>query len=68
MTEEELQHLQENQMTQEDIMRNILNGETVIAEILERPDHSHITDCAKDLIKSLIKKDPLERLSATEAL
>lgn len=49
-------------------MLNILEGEKFINELLKRPDHSHITKEAKDLIKSLIRKNPLERLSATEAL
>lgn len=55
-------------MSQEEIMHNILNGEQFIAELLDSPSHNHITDEAKDLIMSLIKKNPIDRLSATEAL
>jgi len=45
-----------------------MDGENTIQCLFERPDHKHVSPGAKDLITSLIKLDPSERLSATDAL
>ena len=45
-----------------------MDGENTIQSLFDRPDHKHVSPRAKDLITSLIKLEPSERLSATEAL
>lgn len=68
MTEEQMQDVLDSLPNHEEIFEKIMDGENTIQRLFERPDHNHVSSGAKDLITSLIKLDPVERLSATDAL